>query len=77
LGERSTIIGQRGRVVRRGAGVVLELVDLLDDLVEDAGHELVHRLGVVAFDEVRRPAAAPQELVQLLGLDAGQHGRVG
>ena len=36
----------------------------------------MHRLRVVAFDEVGRPAAAAEELLQLLVLDAGQHGRI-
>ena len=40
------------------------------------GHQLVHRLRLVALDEVRRPAAAAQELLQLLVLDARQDGRV-
>ena len=46
------------------------------DRVEDGGHQLVHVFGVVTFDVVRFPAAAAQELVQFLGFDAGQHGRV-
>jgi len=58
------------------AGVGLEGADGLDRLVEGAGHEFVHRLGLVAFDEVRVPAAAAQERVELVVFDAGQHGRV-
>jgi len=54
----------------------LELLDLRDGLVHGGRHELVHLLGVVAFDELRRPAAATEELVQLLGLYAGQNRRV-
>ena len=77
LGERSTIIGQRGRAVSAVlSSIGLELLDLRDGLIHGARHELVHLLGVVAFDEVRRPAAAPEEVVQLLGLDAGQNRRV-
>ena len=36
----------------------------------------MHRFRLVAFDEVGGPAAALEELLQLLVLDAGQHGRV-
>ncbi len=36
----------------------------------------MHRRRVVALDEVGHPAAAPQELLQFVVLDAGEHGRV-
>jgi len=58
------------------SSIGLELLDLRDGLVHGGRHELVHLLGVVAFDELRRPAAATEELVQLLGLYAGQNRRV-
>ena len=51
-------------------------MNTLDRRIEDGGHQFVHVLGVVAFDVVRFPSAAAQELVELLGFDAGQHGRV-
>ena len=38
-------------------------------LSERGGHELMHRLRLVAFDEVGRPAAAAEELLQFLMLD--------
>jgi hypothetical protein len=37
----------------------------------------MHPLGLVALDEIRRPATAEQKLLQLLGLDARQDGGVG
>ncbi len=57
---------------RRG----LELPNVLNGPVQDGGHEFMHRRWIVALDEVGRPTAAAQELLQLLVLDAGQHGRV-
>ena len=54
--------------------VILELLDIFDGLVDGGGHELMHRLRLIAFHEVRRPAAAAEELVQFVVLDAGQHG---
>ena len=59
-----------------GARLVLDGVDVVDDGVEGGGHQFVHVFGVVAFDVVRFPAAAAQELVEFLGFDAGQHGGV-
>jgi hypothetical protein len=52
-------------------------VDLIDHLVERSGHPLVHRGRLVALDKVRRPTTTAQKLRQLLGLDAGQQGRIG
>ena len=57
-------------------GIALDLPDVLDGLVQSAGHELMHLFRIVTFHEVGRPAAAPQELLQFLMLDAGQDGRV-
>ena len=56
--------------------IALNLPDVLDGLIQSAGHELMHLFRIVAFHEVGRPAAAPQELLQFLMLDAGQDGRV-
>ena len=62
LGDLRTIIGQRGRVgVALDAGVVLDLLDLLDHLVEGRGHRLMHLLRLVSLDEVRRPAVADEQ----------------
>ena len=45
-------------------------------LIQSGGHELMHLFRIVTFDEVGRPAATLQELLQFLMLDAGQDGRV-
>ena len=49
-------------------------MDILDGGVESGGHEFVHLLRLVPFHKVRRPATAPQELLQFLMLDAGEYG---
>ena len=49
---------------------------MLDRLVHGGGHELMHLFRLVAFHKVGRPAAAAQELLQFLMLDAGQDGRI-
>ena len=54
----------------------LDAPDLLDGVVQGGGHEFMHRFRLIALDEVGRPAAAPQELFQLVMLDACQNGRV-
>ena len=64
-----------GRVAG-AARMVLHAADALDGLFQRAGHELVHLLRVVTLDEQGLPAAAAQELVQFLVLDAGQDGGV-
>ena len=70
-------MGQRGRVVSfLFRAVLLDLPDVLDGLFQGGGHELMHRFRVVAFHKVGRPAAASEELLQFLMLDAGQDGRV-
>ena len=59
------------------AGASLDLGDLVEDLVERRRHQLVHLLGVGSLDEPRRVAVALEQGAELLGLDPGQHGRVG
>ena len=62
-------MGQRGRSVTPFcARVGLDALDLGDGRVQGAGHELVHPLRVVAFDEIGRVAVAPEEMIQLLVL---------
>jgi hypothetical protein len=56
--------------------VLLDLPDVLDGLLQRGGHQLMHLFRLVAFDEIGRPAAAAQELLQFLVLDAGEDGRV-
>jgi hypothetical protein len=77
LGDRSTIIGQRGRRGRYDLRALLWMRRMsLNDRVQGAGHQLMHQLRLIAFHEIRRPAAAADELLQFLMLDAGQHGRI-
>jgi hypothetical protein len=54
FGLRSTIIGQRTSREASVARVALDALDLGDDGVEGGGHLLVHLVGVVTLDEVRR-----------------------
>ena len=54
----------------------MDFPDVLDGLFHSIGHELVHLFRLITFHKVGRPAAAPQELLQFLMLDAGEHGRV-
>ena len=54
----------------------LDAPNILDHLVQGAGHQLVHRPWVIALDEIRGPPAAADELLQFLMLDAGQHGGI-
>ena len=57
-----------------GAGAALDVVDFLNHGVEGLGHLLVHRQRVVALDEVGLPAAAQEEVLQLLAGHAAEHG---
>ena len=79
LGVRRTIIGQRGRsaIAVRRARVVLNRADLVDHRVERRRHQLVHRLGLVALDEVRLVAVADEQALELVVRDAREDGRVG
>ena len=38
---------------------------------------LMHQRRIIAFDVIRRPAAAAEELIQLFRFDAGENSRVG
>ena len=59
------------------AGVLLDGPDLLHRRVQRRGHRLVHQRGLVALDEIGRPAVAAEQLFQFLVGDAGQDRRVG
>ena len=77
LGDLRTIIGQRGRVVSllfRALFWICRMSSMAFSKV--VGHELMHLFRLIAFHKVRRPAAASEELLQFLMLDAGQDGRV-
>jgi hypothetical protein len=52
-----------------GADVVLDVPDLLHRLVEGRSHGVVHQLGLMTLDEVRRPATAAEKLFQFLWFD--------
>ena len=54
----------------------LELADVPDGGIERRGHQLVHPVRIAALHEIGRPAAATEELVELLVLDAGEHGGI-
>ena len=56
--------------VASGAGRPLNSANPFEGPVDRSGHELVHLLGLVPFDEVRVPAAAAEKLLQFLTLDA-------
>jgi hypothetical protein len=51
-------------------------MDILDGHIDGSGHEFMHLLRLVTFYEVWGPAAASQELIQLLMLNASQHSRI-
>jgi len=59
------------------ARVGLNPLDLADDLIQYGGHPLVHRLGLIAFDEVGRVSITAKQRLQLVAADAGQHCRAG
>jgi len=47
--------------------------DVVDRAVHRRGHRLVHRVGLVAFDEVGRPTATAQEAVEFVRFDPCEH----
>lgn len=67
----------RAHAMAVAAGFVLDALNVGHHAVEGRGHGFVHQRRIVAFDVIRRPAAAAQELVQLLRLDARQQRRIG
>ena len=78
LGERNTIMGQRGRVLSPVvAGVLLDALDLPDGPVQGGSHLLVHLLRLTALHKAGFPAAAAEELLHLLMGDPGEDGGVG
>ena len=60
-----------------GSGLLLDSLDVRDAGVQRFRHGRVHLLRVVAFDEVRLPAAALEEALHLFVGDAGEDRRVG
>jgi hypothetical protein len=59
------------------AGVGLNLLDFGHDPIERAGHQLVHRLGLMALDEIGMVAVAAEQGLQFLVADPGQDGGPG
>ena len=59
------------------ARLALNALDLRDDAVQSAGHQLMHRGRLLAFDHIRGVAVTAQQLLELRARDAGQQGRVG
>ena len=55
---------------------LLDCVDLADGFFDRRRHQPVHLFRLVALDEQRRPAAAAEELLQFLVLDAREDCRV-
>ena len=57
-------------------GVFLDGLDIVHGGIQSLGHFAMHFHGNIAFHEVRLPAAAVEEVLQLLMGDTGQHGRI-
>ena len=65
LGERSTIMGQRGRVASPvDAGVLLDRANFQDALLQRRSHFLMHRGRIIALDEIRFVAVSDQQRLQ-------------
>ena len=78
FGERSTIIGHSGRFAPPSRlRVGLDALQIMDDAIERGRHELVHRLRIAAFDEVRLVPVAAKQMIELFVADAREHARVG
>ena len=71
-------MGQRGRCWKPWVRAWrLDGFDALDYAVERSGHHLVHRFGFVPLDEKRFIAIAPEQILELIVWDTGQHGWTG
>ncbi len=53
----------RPRHVTAGSRLMLDFLQVADRRIERRRHGLVHRLGLMAFDEIRSPAIAAQQLL--------------
>ena len=61
------IIGHRGRFLAPvRPRLSLDALNLFNDRVERRRHDLVHLLGIAAFDKIGRVAVASEELLQFL-----------
>src|SRR5665213_162961 len=52
--------------------ILLDSPDVLNGLVQDNRHEIVHLFRVIALHKVRRPAATAKKLLQFVRLNASQ-----
>ena len=66
--------GPLGEAVR--SGILLNAPDVVDRLLKRRRHQLVHRLRIVALDEMRGIAVAAHQGFELLVRDAREHGRI-
>ena len=64
-----------GRVVLV-PGIALNLLDRRNCCVQGPGHQLVHQLWVIPFDEIRCPATATEILLEFLLFDPVQDGGI-
>ena len=69
--------GPNGPRRPRSRCIGLNGANLLDDFVQGSSHQLMHRLGLVALDEIRLPAVAAEQLQQFVARHASQHGGIG
>ena len=73
FGVASTIIGQRGASRRRSPRAVVWIARMSAiDPIERVRHQPMHRRRIVAFDEVRHPAVAAQQLLELARAGCGR-----
>jgi hypothetical protein len=61
----------------RPASTLLDRRDVLDDLLEGRGHQLMHRRWIFSLDETRGVAVPIEQRAKLIARDACEHGRVG
>ena len=54
-----------------------DVLQIVDDAIECAGHELVHGLGIAALDEMRLVPITAEQVIELFVADARQYTRVG
>ena len=57
--------------------VLLDLLNAFDHLIHGFGHQPVHGHGIIALDKIRLPAAAMEEIRDLLMAHTGKDGGIG
>jgi hypothetical protein len=63
----------RTGVEAEGAGIVLDALDLGDHGIERGGHQLVHRHGIIALDDIGLVTIALEQRLKLIAGDACEH----